>query len=355
MSDHPDRQEKIHDPTPSRLRKAREEGNVFRSKELASVGVLTAAGAVLVLGMPHAFGTLREVTAGVFRSAATTPLNGESLPAVVAAVALPVLGLVVPFFAVVMLAGTAANVAQTGWILTAKPLEPKLERVSPLAGIKRLFSSKGAFEAGKAVMKAAVVGPVAYLVIKDRLPELLGLYALPLDAIGRVGGAWLVGLALPILTALLVLSAADYAFERHRWRADLKMTEKEIRDEGKEQEGDPHLRGKRRQRAREIALRPRLDHAVLGADVVVTNPTHYAVALRYDPAADGAPVVLAKGVRKRALRIKALAADLGVPTVEDRPLARALHATVDEGQAIDESLYPAVAAVLAEVYRRRAA
>ena len=355
MSEKPDRQEKIHDPSPTRLKKAREDGNVFKSKELISVGILVAGGAVLVLGGPLAFATLRELSARIFLGAASTPLDVDGMPSLFASVGLPVLGLLLPFFGVVMAAGAAASVAQTGWNVTAKPLAPKGSRVSPLEGVKRLFSSKGLFEAGKALAKVAVVGPIAYVVLADRADEMLGLTTLPVDAIAAQTGAWVVDLAAPVLGALLILGAVDYAFEKHKWRTDLKMTEKEVKDEGKEQEGDPHLKGKRRQRARELAQRPRLDHAVMQADVVVTNPTHYAVALRFDAAAGGAPVVLCKGVRKRALAIKGLAAELGVPTVEDRPLARALHATVDEGAPIDESLYAAVAAVLAEVYRRRAA
>ncbi|NNF57016.1 MAG: flagellar biosynthesis protein FlhB [Rhodothermaceae bacterium] len=355
MSDRPDRQEKVFDPSPSRLKKAREEGNVFKSKELASVGVLGAGGAVMVLGAPRAFGVLEELTAHLFLSAATTPLNAESLPGLFVGIGLPVLGVMLPFFATVMVAGAAANVAQTGWILTGKPLAPKFSRVSPLEGAKRLFSSKGVFEAGKALVKVAIVGPIAYTILKNHLPELLGLAALPLDAIVRQTGAWFVGLALPVLGALLALAAVDYAWERHRWYTDLKMTQKEVKDEAKEQEGDPQLRGRRRQKARELALKPRLDHAVMKADVVVTNPTHYAIALRYAPEEHAAPFVVAKGIRKRALRIKALAAELDVPTVEDRPLARALYATVEEGQPINETLYPAVAAVLAEVYERRRA
>lgn len=355
MSDKPARDEKVHDPSPSRLRKAREDGNVFKSKELVSVGILLAGGAVIVAGAPLAFASLQELSARLFLGAATAPLSVDALPSLFAAIGFPVLGFLLPFFAVVMTAGAAASVAQTGWNVTAKPLAPKFSRVSPLEGTKRLFSSKGVFEAGKAVAKVAVVGPIVYVVLADRADEMLGLAGLPVEAIVAQTGVWVVDLAAPVLGALLALAAVDYAFERHRWHADLKMTHKEVKDEGKEQDGDPHIKGKRRQKARELAMRPRLDHAVMQADVVITNPTHYAIALKYDPVAGGAPVVLAKGIRKRALAIKGLAADLGVPTVEDRPLARALYATVDEGAPIDESLYAAVAAVLAEVYRRRAA
>lgn len=355
MSDKPNRDEKIHDPSPSRLRKAKEDGNVSKSKELVSVGILLAGGAALVGGAPFAFASLQELSARLFLGAATSPLSVDAMPALFARVGLPVLGFLLPFFLVVMTAGAAASVAQTGWNVTAKPLAPKFNRVSPLEGGKRLFSTKGLFEAGKALAKVAVVGPIAYAVLKERADEMLGLAGLPVDAIVAQAGVWVVDLALPVLGALLALAAVDYAFERHKWKSDLKMTDKEVKDEAKEQDGDPHMKGKRRQKARELATRPRLDHAVMQADVVVVNPTHYAVALRFDAASHAAPVVLCKGIRKRALAIKGLALELGIPVIEDRPLVRALYASVDEGAPIDESLYGAVATILAEVYRRRRA
>ncbi|MFN3596109.1 MAG: flagellar biosynthesis protein FlhB [Rubricoccaceae bacterium] len=353
MSDKPQRDEKIHDPSPQRLLKAREEGNVHRSKELASVAILGVGGALLVLGAPAAFRALQVLTARVFLGAAEMPLTMQSVPALLRDVGVPALLLVLPFFGLVAVTAFGAQAVQSGVTLTLKPLEPRLDRVSPLAGARRLFSAKGLFEAAKAVGKALIVGPIAYLILKSRLPEMLGLQALPVQDILVFAGRWFVELSLPLLAALLVLAVLDYAFGRHRWFGDLKMTVKEVKDEAKSTEGDPHVRGRRRQLAREMALRPRLDHAVLRADVVVTNPTHYAVALRYAPEEAAAPVVLVKGIRKRALRIKALALEHGIPTVEDRPLARALYAAVEEGQPIAEDLFPAVAAVLAEVYRSR--
>ena len=355
MSDKPDRQEKVHDPSPSRLRKAKEDGNVSKSKELVSVGILLAGGSALVFGAPAAFASLQELARQLFLGAATSPLSVDALPALFAQVGFPVLGFLLPFFAVVMTAGAASTVAQTGWTVTAKPLVPKGSRISPMEGVKRLFSTKGLFEAGKALAKVAVVGPLAYGILKDRADEMLGLTGLPVDAIVAQAGTWIVDLAVPVLGSLLALAAADYAFERHRWKTDLKMTDKEVKDESKDQDGDPQMKGKRRQKARELAMRPRLDHAVMQADVVIVNPTHYAVALRFDPAVGSAPIVVCKGIRKRALAIKGLALDLGIPVVEDRPLVRALYASVDEGAPIDESLYGAVATILAEVYRRRRA
>lgn len=353
MSDQPDRQEKVHDPTPQRLKKAREDGNVFRSKEMSSVGMVGVGSAVLIFGMPPAFGVLQAMMTQLFLSAPTMTFSPTSMQTLLADLGLQVALVLAPFFGVLMIAGVALSLAQTGWNVSAKPLMPKANRISPLQGIKRLFSSKGLFETGKSLAKILVVGPLAYIVIKGHLPEILTLHTVPFEGIFTMAAGWIAGLLLQMLLALALLSAVDFAFEKWKYKEDLKMTDREVKDESKDQEGDPHIKGKRRQVAREMARRPRLDHAVMQADVVITNPTHYAIALRYDPLEGGAPRVLAKGIRKRALRIKALAAELGTPTVENRPLARALYAAVPEGHEIAEDLYPAVAAVLAEVYRAR--
>ncbi len=354
MSDAPDRSDKQYDPTPRRLQKAREDGNVYRSRELASAGLLATATAVIGMGAPAALGTLREMTARTFLEAPTAVLTPTSVPVLLAGLGRDALVVVGPLFAALMVVALGANVAQSGWTFSTKPLAPKGSRISPAEGAKRLFSTKGLFELGKALSKVVIVGPLVYLTLKAWMPDILLLHTVPLDvAFGSLGG-WTLGLLAQMLLALLLLSGADYAFGKWKHTQDLKMTHQEMKDEGKESEGDPQMKGKRRQIARERAQRPRLDHAVLQADVVVTNPTHYAVALRYD-AGGHAPKVLVKGMRKRALRIKELARDLGVPTVENVPLARALHATVDEGAFIDEALFQAVAAVLAEVYRHRPA
>lgn len=353
MSDAPDKHEKIHDPTPKRLRKAREEGNVFRSREIVSVGMLIVGLGVLVVGMPYAFQMLKVVAASLFLNAATTPLTVLSVPSVFASIGLQVLVIGGPFAAALMLAAVGLNVMQSGWNISFKALTPKGSRVNPIEGIKRLFSSKGLFDFGKSVAKIAIVAPIAYFTITGKLSQILMLHQLPIEGILTTAASWILLLLAQIIVVLLLLSGIDVAFEKWRYKKDLMMTTKEVKDEARETEGDPQVKGKRRQIARSMALRPRLDHAVLQADVVVTNPTHYAVALRYDPDESPAPRVLVKGLRKRALRIKALAAEHGIPTVEDRPLARALYDAVPEEHEIPEELYPAVAAILAEVYRGR--
>lgn len=353
MSDAPDRDQKVFDPSPQRLKKAREEGNVFRSREVVSVSVLFATGAALAVGAPAAFGQLGALMGQQLGAAATTPLSTEGIRALMLDLAAPALAVLGPLFGAALVAGVASNVMQAGVSVTGKAIAPKFSRISPMEGAKRLFSVKGAFEGGKALAKALVVLPLAFVTIRSHLPQLLTLYALPFDGVLPLAGAWILEMAVRVLGALALLAGVDFAFQKFRYRKDLMMTFQEVKDEAKDQEGDPHVRAQRKAKAREMARRPRIDHAVLQADVVVTNPTHYAVALKYDPLAGGAPTVLVKGIRLRALRIKALAAENRVPTVENRPLARALYASVDEGAPIPETLYTAVAAVLAEVYRTR--
>ena len=352
MSDAPDRSDKQFDPTPRRLQKALEDGNVFRSKELASVGLLATATLVIGVGAAGAMGQMRAMMTRLYVEAPGVVLTPRSVGELLVGVGVDALVVLGPLFVALLVMAFATNVVQSGWTFSAKPLEPKGSRISPVEGAKRLFSTKGLFELGKTLSKIVIVGPVVFLMLRSWMPEIVVLHTVPMDVAFGAAGGWILTLLTQMLLALLVVSGADYAFGKWKHTEDLKMTRQEVKDEAKESEGDPHLKGKRKALARERALRPRLDHAVLKADVVVTNPTHYAVALAYE-AGDAAPRVLAKGVRKRALRIKALAAEHGVPTVENVPLARALHAGVAEGAPIDEALFEAVAAVLAEVYRQR--
>ena len=344
-------QEKTFDPTAQRIRKAREDGNVFRSQEILSVGML-ATGLVMVwLTGAGMFEKLHLLTARLFLGASTTPINMMAVPPLLHEVSLTVLSMLLPLFGAILVVGIAGNISQTGFNFTTKVLEPKPDRISLLKGLKRIFSSKGLFNLLKSLSKVLIVGPIAYFNISARMEEIMMLHTVPLQDALAIAGPWIISLLLQIMLVLTALSVADFAYEKWKYKEDLKMSKQEIQDEQKQSEGDAQIKGKRRQIAMEIARRPRLDHAVLKADVVVTNPTHYAIALYYNPEESPAPRVLVKGIRKRALRIKQLALDNGIPTMENRPLARALYATVEEQQEIPEELYQAVAAILIEIYQ----
>lgn len=347
----PDRDDKVFDPTPQRIERAREEGNVFKSQEILSVGLLATGAVLIIWGMPYAFDTLQRIMRRLYVDAAQRTLHLDSVQPILLDIGLQLGFVLVPFFVMLAAASAGLSLAQTGWNVTFKPLEPKPSRLNPLEGLKRIFSKKGLFNFFKSLVKIAVAGPMAYFVIEARLPEILTLHTLPMPTVIDTTTSWVVVLLAYILLALLVLSALDFAFEKWKYKQDLKMTKRELEEEQKQQEGDPEMKSRRREKAREFAKQPRMDHAVMKSDVVVTNPTHYAVALSYDPEEAAAPRVMLKGMRKRALRIKELAAEFDVPIREDPPLARALYASVPEQGEIPEELYRAVATILAEVYR----
>lgn len=349
----PDRDDKVFDPTPQRIEKAREEGNVFRSTEAISVGLLVTAAVLIFSGMPVMFDALSSLMADLYLNASQTEITLASITPIIMEAGYRIGIVLLPFLAILTLMSIALSVGQTGWNVTFKPLQPKFERISPLKGFKRIFSSKGLFEAVKAMAKIAVAGPMAYLVVSQHLGEILRLHTLPLPTILDAATSWIIALLVYMLIALTIVSVADFAFEKWKYKQDLKMSKRELEDERKNQEGDPHMKNRRREQAMELSRRPRMDHAVMKSDVVITNPTHYSVALSYDPGEAPAPRVMLKGVRKRALRIRELAHEFDVPIVEEPPLARALYASVDEQEQIPNELYQAVATILAEVYRQQ--
>ncbi len=354
MSDKPEKDQKVHDPSDQRLKQAVEDGNILRSRDVVAGGMLAGGLVVLLVGAPAGFSQLQDLAVSVFARVGTAAVTPETIPGLMTDLALRTLLILAPLLGVLVVLALGLNLMQSGWTVTMKALQPKPNRVNPVEGFKRIFSMKGLFETFKAMGKLVIVGWLAFVYVKGLLPEIVALQGQAVPDILTSLGGWVGGLSIRLLIPLLGLAAVAFIFEkRQRWN-DLKMTSEELKKESKEQEGDPQLKGKRRAKARELATsRPRLMDAVLQADVVVTNPTHYAIAIKYDPLAGGAPRVLAKGIRKRALAIKGLALEKGVPTVEDRPLARALYAAVPEGSEIPETLYAAVATILAEVYRKR--
>ena len=304
-----EKHDKTEEATPQRIRKAREDGNLLRARELVATGSIGMAVGLMVLGSPLLFMTLREMMSRVFLGVSTSTLTVTSVPEIVTGAVYDVMMVITPFFILLAGTGVGLTIMQSGWNITAKPLVPKGNRISPLQGFKRIFSKKSLFELLKSILKIGTVGPIAYLLIRGRIDQIVMLPTLPVEKIISTASGWIILLFAQMLACLAVLSGIDFLFEQWRYKNELKMSRRDVKDEMREQEGSPELRSRRRQLARENALRPRLDHAVLNSDVVVTNPTHYAIALRYDAAEGSAPRVLVKGIRKRALRIKALASD----------------------------------------------
>ncbi|GAB4233465.1 MAG: flagellar biosynthesis protein FlhB [Deltaproteobacteria bacterium] len=338
--------------TPKRRSEEREKGNVPKSREIPAVAVLLGGSGVLYFTSGHMMGGLTSV----FRDfLAVTPSRVNSVAGVhtlLADVFARCGFLLLPTFAGTVFFAAASNLAQTGFLFTAEPLRPKFDKLNPVAGLRRLFSPQSLAELLKAIVKFAVVGFAAWRVIRGQLPflpeiiektpEEIVLYFL------RVGGSILLQCGIP----LLLLAAGDYAFQRWSWEKSIRMTKEEVKEEFRQQEGDPAVKSRIRSLQREKARR-RILQEVPKADVVITNPTHFSVALRYERGSAAAPRVLVKGADLMALRIREVAKESGVPVVERPPLARALYAGVEEGQEIPLETYQAVAEVLAYVYRLR--
>ncbi len=345
--------EKKHDPGEKKWRDAAERGQLPRSADVGAVAVICAGAAALVAGSGPATSAVRELASGLFHAtgpytfdaADATSLWAQGMLAVVQSTAVPL--------GAVLLAGLVANLAQTNLSMATQALEPKWERLNVIQGMQQAYFSATPFvELGKGLTKILVIALVVVMAMRDQLAELPKLATQPpavaLASLVEIGGTMVV-LALPVM---LAIAAADYGYALYKTTEQLKRTDKELRDDMKEAEGDPMLKSKRRQRAMQIARSVNIG-LVAQADVVVTNPTHYAVALRYKRDQDMAPIVLAMGVDHMAQQIKRRARQEGVPQVENRALARALYAKAESGQPIPEELYKPVAKVLATVMRRR--
>src|SRR5699024_1060313 len=260
------------------------------------------------------------------------------------------LATVAPLLGVLLVTALLAPATLGGWVFSGKALAPKFERLNPGKGLKRVFGPKGLMELAKAMGKFAVVALAAGLFIRHAIAHLMALPSMGVQA-GMAASVQLIGLALMTLSAtLIVIALVDVPFQLHSHHKQLRMTRKEVKDEMKETDGNPEVKGKRRSMQQELASQ-RMMEAVPEADVVVTNPTHFAVALRYETERMAAPVVVASGADHLALAIRRKAEEAGVPRIEAPPLARALYRHADVGQPIPPALYVAVAEVLSWVYR----
>jgi len=342
--------ERTEKPTPKRREQARKKGSVARSNDVN--------GAVVLLAALMALGSFGPKLVDKLEGAMYQALTQISHPEVVSVQGLGHLmgsmflaaGLAAaPIAGVCMLAGVLANVAQVRPKLNMQMLKPDPKRLNPGAGIKRLFGPASAFEAGKGLLKVTVLSAIAVFTVVPKLKEMASSVGMsPQDFLGTVAQTVL-AVAKRLAVAYLVIAIGDYLFQRHRHEKSLKMSKEDIKEESKSQNVAPEVRSAIRRRQIQAA-RARMMAAVPQADVVVTNPTHFAVALAYD-GKKAAPEVIAKGPDLIALQIRRIAEENGVPIVEDPPLARALHASVEVGQEIPEEFFQAVAQLLAFVYR----
>ncbi len=257
-----------------------------------------------------------------------------------------------PVFLIGFSVSVLSNILQIKWKVTTKPMKPKFSKLNPLSGFKRIFSKDSLFELLKSIIKIILIIYVAYTSIKDHQNEIFLLYDIPLLQVILLVGTIVIDTGLKIAFVYLIVGIADLIYQKHKFKEDMKMTKQEVKDEYKNTEGNPEIKGRQRSKMREASQR-RMMQSLPSADVVITNPTHYAVAIKYDADKYSAPVVVAKGEDFLAQKIREAAKEHHIEIVENKPLARMLYANVDVGQEVPPELYQAVAEVLAFVYSLR--
>ena len=347
-------QEKTEPATPKRKEEARNKGEVAQSKEIPSTLVLLTGLMVFYFFGSHMIQNLLTVVHDLLVGVGSLELTRANIYRFSLSILGQIALILAPLMMALVIAGVAGNVLQKGFLFTGHPLIPKFSKISPIKGATKMFSSQSLVELLKSIMKILVVGYVAFLTVNGEKENLLPLMmmepAYVLTYIGKVSFK----ICVRTLWILIPLAALDYAFQRWHYEKNLKMSKQEVKDEMKQREGDPLVKGRIKSVQREMARR-RMMEEVPKADVVITNPTELAVALRYDRTEMSAPKVVAKGAGFIAGRIREIAAQAKVPIVENRSLARTLFRSVEIGQYIPETLYKAVAEVLAYVYQLKGA
>jgi flagellar biosynthetic protein FlhB len=352
MAESSDGQERSEEPTEKRLQDARKKGQVARSKELTTLAALLFAAAMFLVGGQAMLAGLVDVMKRYFTLTRWDLDEVANLPTYFLAATIDALLAIAPFMAAMALAAVLSNVALGGWNFTADAMMPKLNKLDPIKGLKRVFGWRGIVELLKALAKFVLIAVVAALVYYLERDAFMGLALEPLDQALAHVGSLLTWSFLLISSALLLVVLIDIPFQIWDHKRQLKMTKQEIKEERKQSDGDPKTKGRQRQIQFDMAQR-RMMSEVPTADVVVTNPNHYAVALRYEQNAMDAPVVVAKGMNLIAAEIRRLAKEHDVPILEAAPLARAIYHSTELNQAIPAGLYRAVAQVLAYVYHLR--
>ena len=347
--------EKTEPATEKKLSDARKEGQVAKSKEIANGLGLLAMFLILRFWVGIMGQQFLDVFHSVYGKISETvifwrgymPENDTAI--VFRELLWDVVLITGPIALVGVVVAFVSDVAQVGWKPTTKPMMPKFSKMNPISGFKKIISVNSLVELIKAIAKIGLIVYICYNYLEDKWELLFLLYDMPLMQALQLIATTVTDLGIRVAAIYMVIAAADFIYQKVKFAKDMRMTKQEIKDEYKQQEGDPQIKGKIRQRMREASQR-RMMQDLPRADVVITNPTHYAVAIKYDPEVADAPIVLAKGEDYMAAKIKEVAKENQIEIVENKPLARMLYANVDVGQAVPPELYQAVAEVLAFVY-----
>lgn len=348
--------EKTEPATAKKLSDARHEGQVARSKELGNAISLIMLFLILKIFISYigqgllecfylAYGKIMDVTANWNQD-----FSVDSIHAIMIQFIAKILLLLLPIFGIGVIVAFVTDLVQVKWHVTTKPLKPKLSKFNPVNGIKRIFSLNSLVELIKSIAILLVLVAFTYSELKDKFIYLFYFYQMNLfDGVVFIGDL-VINLGLKLSFVMLVIGVADYVYQKRKFKEDMKMTKQEVKDEYKNAEGNPEIKSKIKRKMLQVSQR-RMMQSVPEADVVITNPTHFAVAVKYEPGMSSAPVVLAKGEDFLAQKIKDAAKEHQIEIVENKPLARALYYNVDVGSEIPPELYQAVAEVLAFVYK----
>lgn len=348
--------EKTEPATAKKLEDARKEGQVAKSKDLTNAISLLALFTVLKIFIPFIGQGLLECFYLAYGKIVDMTANGnqnfsvDGIHAVILQFMVKILLVLLPIFAVGVLVAFVTDLVQVKWKVTGKPLQPKFNKFNPVSGIKRIFSSRSLVELVKSIAIIVLLVIFSYNELRDRFIYLFYFYKLDIfESLGFIGNL-VIDLGFTLSAVLLIIGLGDYIYQKYKFNQDMKMTKQEVKDEFKNAEGNPEIKAQIRRKMRQASQR-RMMQSVPEADVVITNPTHFAVAIKYEPGTSTAPVVLAKGEDYLAQKIKDAAKENHIEIVENKPLARALYYNVDIGSEIPPELYQAVAEVLAFVYK----
>lgn len=348
--------EKTEEPTQKKLQDTRKDGKVAKSKELSSGVELIALFLILKFWVGSMGARFMKLFSKIYDKIPdyTTYWDGYihkmDYHILFKDVLVEILIELAPFLIIGVIIAVGINMLQFKFQVTWKPMKPKLSKLNPVSGMKKLFSKEKIIELLKSILKVILISWLVYATIKDDWVYLYKFYDMPLNQVIELIGNIVINLGLKISFFFLIIAFADFGYQKYKFKNDVKMTKQEVKDEYKNSEGDPQIKGKIRQKMREVSQR-RMMQDVPKADVVITNPTHFAVAIKYTPESNSAPIVLAKGADVLAQKIKEIARENKVEIVENKPLARMLYANVDIGQEVPPELYQAVAEVLAMVYK----
>jgi flagellar biosynthesis protein FliR/FlhB len=345
-------EDKTEEATPKKKSDARKKGQVARSKEVTLAFTMLASTLVVLLLGTYA-GTSLKGTLNMFLSDyIMKEINYSDVKSLTLIVIWRIGMIVLPIIAPIMILGIIGNFVQVGFMFTQEPIKPQLSKINPLSGLKRMFSFRTAVETVKDLIIVGILGYTGYNFIRDNYTSILQTSSLRIGAIPAAFGKMVIGIFTKVTIIMIIIALADYLYQRYQYNKELKMTKQEIKEEFKQQEGNPEIKSKIKQKQREMASR-RMMQAVPDATVVVTNPTHIACALRYEDGKDSAPLLVAKGADNVAIKIKEIAKENNVPIIENRSLARMIYAQVEIDDEVPTDMYQAVAEILAIVYKMK--